>query len=143
MKKSTLKKKTKMIKIIPKKKKIIQAKASYPFKSQLEKMIFTIIKTKYPYEDIKINKKGLLRSNKNFELDLYFPKYNIGIEIQGPLHFLNESIILKDHEKKRLFLCEKNIKVIYIYTNTYENKKYSIKKCIDIINDEQKKRERK
>ena len=37
-----------------------------------------------------------------------------------------------------LFFHE-NIKVIYIYTNTYRNKKYSIKKCIDIIYNEQKK----
>ena len=122
-----------------KKAKIIQAKASYPFKSQLEKIVYGILKNKFPNLEINVNKRGLLKSNKKFELDLYFPKYNIGIEIQGPLHFLNESIILKDYEKKRLFLYEKNIKVIYVYTNTHENKKHSIKKCINIINNERKK----
>ena len=43
-------------------------------------------------------------------------------------------------KKKMSFFNEKRIRIIYIYTNTYENQKYSIKKCIDILNNEQKKR---
>ena len=116
------------------------AKGLYPFKSKLEKIIYKIIKRQFPDQDIKINKKGIIKCNKNFELDLYFPNYNIGIEIQGPLHYANEAVILKDYEKKMSFFNEKRIRIIYIYTNTYENQKYSIKKCIDILNNEQKKR---
>ena len=111
-------------------------KASYPFRSQLEKNVYEIIRRHFPDQEIKINKKGLIKSNKRLELDLYLPKYKLGIEIQGPLHTQNEKIILRDYEKKKLFLGEGNIKLIYVYTNTYENKKHSIKKCLDIINDE-------
>ena len=114
---------------------VIKAKPLFPFKSQLEKNIYEIIQKTFPNLEIKINKKGLLSSNKKFELDLYFPKYNIGIEIQGPFHMKNESVILKDYIKKMLFLWEKNINIIYIYTNTYENRTYGIKKCINIINE--------
>lgn len=119
--------------------KIIETKPSPPFKSQLEKQIYNVIKNRFPSHEIDINRKGLLECNKRLELDLYFPKYKIGIEIQGPFHMKSENVILKDYNKKMLFLKEKNIKIIYIYTNTYRNKTYGIKKCIEIINDEQKK----
>ena len=126
-----------------KRKKIITAKAIYPFKSKLEKGIYETIKHQFPNDEkININEKGLLKSNKRLELDLYFPNYKIGIEIQGPIHTQNENIILKDYKKKKLFLLEKDIKIIYVYTNTYENKKYSIKKCISIIKNEWEKKKK-
>ena len=125
-----------------KKRILFKSKPTPPFKSQLEKKIYNKFKNNFPNQEIKINEKGLIKSNKRLELDLYFPKYKIGIEIQGPFHARNESIILKDFNKKLLFMKEKNIKIIYIYTNTYKNKIYSIKKCIKIINNEEKKKRR-
>ena len=119
--------------------KTFKIRPSPPFKSQLEKDIYQRIKLKFPTLQINVNKKRLLKGNKRFELDLFFPEYNIGIEIQGPFHMKNEKVILKDYNKKMLFLREKNIKIIYIYTNTYRNKINGIKKCIEIINEEQKK----
>ena len=127
---------------IKNKKLFIKSKPIPPFKSQLEKKIYDKFKNHFPNQKIKINKRGLIKSNKRLELDLYFPKYKIGIEIQGPFHVKNETIILKDFNKKLLFMKEKNIKIIYIYTNTYKNKIYSIKKCIKIINNEEKKKRR-
>lgn len=120
--------------------KIIKAKPCFPFKSQLEKDIYKIIRKTFPQQKIFINKRGLLKSNKRLELDLYFPEYKIGVEIQGPFHARNEYIILKDYEKQKLFLLEKNIKIIYIYTNTYINKKYSIMTILKIIKNERDKR---
>lgn len=114
------------------------SKPSPPFKSQLEKKIYNIIKKQFPTYNIEINKRGLLKNNKRLELDLYLPEYNIGIEIQGPFHMNNENVIIKDFNKKMMFLNQRNIKIIYIYTNTYQNKMHSIKKCIDIINNESK-----
>ena len=119
------------------KKKSFKPKRFYPFKSQLEKNIYQIIQKSFPKLNIQINKKRLIKNNKTFELDLYFPKYKIGIEIQGPFHMKNEMVILRDFKKKMLFL-QNNIEIIYIYTNTYQNKKYGIKKCIKIINDQEK-----
>ena len=115
---------------------IIPAKPSYPFRSQLEKKIYKILHNYFPNEEIKINYKGLLKSNIRLELDLYFPKYKIAIEIQGPIHSKNETLILKDYEKKQLFLHENKIQLIYIYANSYKNQNYSLKKCINIINNE-------
>ena len=119
-------------------KSINQVKHLYPFKSILEKKIYKIIRRIFPQQKIQINKKGLLKTNNKLELDLYFPKIKIGIEIQGPYHYGNEKVILKDYHKKILFF-HKNIRIIYIYTNTYENRKHSLKKCINIIHNEQKK----
>lgn len=117
----------------------IQVKPIFPFKSQLEKYIYKKIQHQFPELKIYINEKGLIKSNKKFELDLYFPKYKIGIEIQGPFHTKNINVILKDYRKKIQFLWERNIRIIYIYTNTNENKKYGIKKCIKVLNREKEK----
>ena len=108
-------------------------KGLYPFRSQLEKKIYNKIIKKIPNEKILINQRGLIKSNKKLELDLYFPNYKIGVEIQGPLHTQNETIILRDYKKKMSFLSESNIQIIYIYTNNNKNYIYSVKKCIDIL----------
>ena len=110
----------------------------YPFKSQLEKRIYEQIFKHFPNEKIKINQKGLIKNRKRLELDLYLPQYNIGIEIQGPVHTQNEKNIFNDYEKKKLFLNENNIRIIYIYTNNYQVQKDSLQKCINIINNKKR-----
>ena len=120
-----------------------QARPSFPFRSQLEKNIYGIIRAKFPQQEIIVNKRGLLKSNKKLELDLYFPQYKIGVEIQGPFHMRNEYTILKDYLKQKSFSSEENIKIIYIYTNTYKNKKYSLNRVLSIIGHERDKRKRK
>ena len=106
-------------------------KPEYPFKSQLEKSIYNAIKLKYPNIIILINKRGLIKDRKKLELDLYFPQYKLGIEIQGPRHEADISMILNDYKKKDLF-SKIGIKIIYIYINL-KNKTYSLNKCIKIL----------
>ena len=115
-------------------KKLMPAKPEYPFKSQLEKNIYNEILTKFPNIKILVNKKGLIKSHKNFELDLYFPQYKLGLEIQGPTHVADINTILKDYKKQDLFSKE-GIRIMYIYINL-KNKSYSIRKCIEILNNE-------
>ena len=103
-----------------------------PFKSQLEKNIHLKLSTKLPKSIIHINKAGLLNNKKKMELDLYFPLYKIGLEIQGPLHSSKVENILNDFIKKRMFK-QLNIDIIYIYSNSSENFNHSLNKCIQIL----------
>lgn len=112
-----------------------------PFRSLLEKKIYKIICKDISHDYIEINKKGLIRNNKRLEIDLYIPSINIGIEIQGPSHTSNEHCILHDFEKKKIFL-KNNIQLIYIYTDSYSNQKYSIQKCIEIVKTKIKENEK-
>jgi len=73
------------------------------------------LSTNLPKSIIYINKAGLL-NNKKMELDLYFPLYKIGLEIQGPLHSSKVENILNDFIKKRMFKQQLNIDIIYIYS---------------------------
>ena len=118
-------------------------KFHWPFRSMLEETTYNYIRKYFPDEEISINTKGLIKSNKRLELDLYFPQYKIGIEIQGPTHTQTDYAILQDYEKQKKYLKESNIKIIYIYTNNYKNKKSSITKCINIIENERRKRRKK
>ena len=50
------------------------------------------------------------------ELDLFFPKLNLCVEIQGPLHTSSPEAINRDYFKK--ICCEREgIQVAYIYTD--------------------------
>ena len=111
------------------------AKAAYPFRSQLEKSIYGTIRAHFPQQIIEINRKGLLRDNKRLELDLYFPHFHLGIEIQGPCHTRNENIVWKDYLKQKWFWEKENLRLIYVYTNNYRNKKNSLKKCVNILKE--------
>lgn len=60
---------------------------------------------------ILVNKK--IPGGSNRELDIFLPLFNVGIEIQGPLHCLNFCIIYRDVQK--FLLCKKlGIKIFYI-----------------------------
>ena len=104
------------------------------FKSQLEKKIYKKIKSEIGDKniDIKINQRGVLKRNKNLELDLYFPQFNLGVEIQGPIHTSDITNIIADYKKKKIYQNE-GIDIMYIYTNNYKNLKFGIKQCISNI----------
>ena len=74
---------------------------------QLVKQFFTIyIKDKCFYNYRPKWLKGL-------ELDLFFPSYNLGIEVNGANHFLSN--LQKYNDKKKQILCRKNnVKLIVI-----------------------------
>ena len=53
---------------------------------------------------------------RRYELDLFFPAYKIGVEIQGPRHTASIDAIMKDYVKLN-FCKRRGISIIYIYTN--------------------------
>ena len=125
-----------------KKKKSFRVRPEPPFNSQLEKKIYNKFR-KSLSKNVKIlvNVRGLLedKKNKKLELDLYFPEYKIGIEIQGG-NYHSEKIenIVRDYRKKKLFL-KKGIRVMYVFTGTNATQSHCIKKCLQILNHECKK----
>ena len=104
-----------------------------PFNSLLEKRIFSTISQQLRNSLIHINPKGLLPGKRKLELDLYFPHYKLGIEIQGPSHFCHETHILNDYYKKKIFSRELGIDILYIYTHSYPSLTFSRDKCISIL----------
>lgn len=78
------------------------------FKSKLEyrvyKSIFYHLTRKQKNNNIKvdINKRGLLKNNKLFEIDIYFSDLQLGIEIQGPTHYIDIEQINRDLKKKNV-----------------------------------------
>ena len=106
-----------------------------PFRSRLEKNVHSIIcKNIIDKKAIKIeiNKRGLVPRNKRLELDLYFPRYNLGIEIQGPIHHGEAKNILNDYWKMQYFR-DVGINILYIYTNSTEQMNRCIDRCVAIV----------
>ena len=110
-----------------------------PFNSLLEKKIFSTISQRLDCSHIRINQKGLLPSKRKLELDLYFPNYKIGIEIQGPSHFGNETTILNDYYKKKNFSRELGIDIMYVYTHSYPVMTFSLDRCINVLQKKERK----
>ena len=53
---------------------------------------------------------------RRYELDLFFPAYKLGVEIQGPRHTASIEAIKRDYVKLNYFK-HRGISIIYIYTN--------------------------
>ena len=119
-------------------KKIRRAKPEGPYRSQLEKRIHSIMRKRlFEGTIIRVNKKGLIEGNKRIEVDLFLPQYNLGIEIQGPIHTSSPQHISKDYIKKLKF-SKVGIDLIYIYTNSTKNLNHGINKCVEIISQGKK-----
>ena len=125
----------------------LQSIANGPFRSRLEEKIYSIICKKIHNNNnnnnnnknkeqekvkIEINKTGLVPQNKRLELDLYFPDLQLGIEIQGPCHWMEATRILKDYDKMRYFQAL-GINIVYIYTNSTKQMNRCIDRCIEVI----------
>jgi hypothetical protein len=90
-------------------------------RSFAEKMIQKTLKNIFPETDILTNNRpDVLRSSldKPLELDLYLPRLNLAIEIQGPQHFreiYGSNIRLKENDLTKKKWCEKNgIKLVWM-----------------------------
>lgn len=104
------------------------------FKSKLEYYIYKSLikqlkKKISPIPHIEINKRGLIKDNKHYEIDLYIPLIQLGIEIQGPLHYSDINQIYRDFKKKEL-LQNIGIKLMYI---DIKDKTYCLLNCINFI----------
>lgn len=81
------------------------------------------------YKDYNIERNKRI---KNYEIDLFFPEYNFGIEFNG-LYW--HSTLFKDknyHKNKFLFFKENGIRIIQIFENEWLNKKEIV---LSIINN--------
>lgn len=130
----TPKKKSKRVRSLAKKKKwgprrFIFSRPEGKFRSQLEKKIFEKIRALDETLDIRVNEKKIAG---RMELDLYFPEYNLGLEIQGPTHTVSPEVILRDHRKK-IASAREGIEIIYIYTDSARDTKACLDKCSEIL----------
>ena len=108
----------------------IKSRPEGKFKSQLEKRIYLFINKHINKNlEMNINEKKI---GKKMIIDLYIPKFNLGIEIQGPRHTSSPEAIKHDYYKKRKSFAE-GISLTYIYTETYEVMKtclYNLRKIL-------------
>ena len=115
--------------------------ANGPFRSKLEEKIYSIVCKKIEKKKMKlkieINRRGLIPQNKRLELDLYFPDHQLGIEIQGPCHWTEATIILKDFVKMRYFQA-RGIDIMYVYTNSTKQMNQCIERCVDSLTTRQR-----
>ena len=110
--------------------------ANGPFRSRLEQKVYARICKKLGCKEmdmkIEINKTGLVKKNQRLELDLYIPDRNLGIEVQGPIHYIDPYRMLKDYSKKRVFEAV-GIDIVYIYAHCNEQMNMCIDRCVEMI----------
>lgn len=111
--------------------KIIQSKKhvydNKKFNSSTELRAYMILRKLLGHDEVILINQKL--PNTRLELDIYLPAYNVGIEIQGPIHCLSFCTIRRDIQK--FIFCKKlGIRIIYLPCN-----KITRKHIIHIKND--------
>jgi len=98
-------------------------------KSLLEKEIQTWLKS---YIKIEENKRFFENKKFKYELDIFIPSKNIGIEINGEYYHseISGNKNKKYHLDKTNYFKNKNIFVIHIWGNEWDNKKEIVKSLI-------------
>lgn len=76
----------------------------------------------------KFNDRSILKGK---ELDIYFPEHNVAIEYNGNYWHSNEVLNNPSYHKSKTDICDKkNIHLIHIWENDWDNKKEIIKSII-------------
>lgn len=88
-------------------------------RSKLEKFVYEKIKKEYP--EIKLDKPNSIING--FEIDLYFPKYHFGIEINGilhrkPIYGLEKLNKIKARDKNKKLMCLQNKIKLFVVNDT-------------------------
>jgi very-short-patch-repair endonuclease len=104
-------------------------------RSKLEKFIEEQLSKKFNQDDVLFNNKTIIGR----ELDIYFPKLKLAIEINGPFHYRpiygeEKFNRIKELDEQKRVLCEqKNIKLISI--DTQNQLQFSEKSSIMYIDE--------
>jgi len=96
-------------------------------KSGQEDNVYQFILSKYDGEILRNKRKYL---DNEYELDFYFPEFNLGIEFNG-IWWHNEINKPNDYHKKKYEICKKkNIKLIQIWESDWIYKTEIVKNLI-------------
>lgn len=104
----------------------------YKRRSNQELYLYNLIKKDFPKLNIKTNDRQLLKCG--YELDLWIPDIKLGVELNGPTHYLNiygdlDKIQHRDSIKQKEMI-ENNYKLITININDRSDK------VIKLLNDQ-------
>jgi hypothetical protein len=104
-------------------------------RSKLEKFIEEELSKKFSKDEILFNNKKIIGR----ELDIYFPKLKLAIEINGPFHYRpiygeEKFNRIKEIDKQKKVLCEQN-EIELLSINTQEQLQFSEKSSIVYIEE--------
>lgn len=92
------------------------------YRSKYEDEIIEELK-KYYCGEIKPNKLFIDSDNKRFEIDVFIPEFNIGIDFGGMFWHSHINKEKNYHQEKYLFFKKMGIKLIQVFENEWKNNK--------------------
>jgi len=98
--------------------------------SNKEREVYDFVKSVYSGEIIQNSKKILSNNEKKYELDIFIPEFNLGIEYNGNFWHSEQQKGKDYHYKKYLFSKKLGINILNIYSHEWINQKEIIKSII-------------